>query len=156
MANDAKNVAVAERGGPQQQTQQRPSEANPYSEPSAYLLGKGWKCLGHPDWQNSLWLDPTQPLVSRYDRKPIMVEKQVRQPYRDPKTGQEAYRYVTEQQQVMAQDGSGGAPVQAWQSVYVPKGVPVPMTQALQVQIERDAIEQQRRMADEERKRGAA
>jgi hypothetical protein len=117
----------------------------------AYLQSHGWRCLGNPLWQDSLWLDPTQPLVAHYTEEPCLYQVEVPEEYVDETTRKVAVRYKTEQRQILAQDGRGGAPVAARRSVYHPKGVPLRMPAALETQLERDAREVLRR--EEERRK---
>ena len=46
--------------------EKRREAASPHTDPVEFLLSKGWKCLGNPAWESSLWLDPEQPLVAHY------------------------------------------------------------------------------------------
>lgn len=129
---------------------------NPHTDPVAYLLGKGWRCLGNPEWSSSLWLDPTQPLAAYYTEEPCTYQVEVREEYVDKATNSVKVRYKLETRQVLAQDGRGGAAQAARRKVYHPKGTPMTVSQALMIQIERDAsetlkAEEARRKADEEK-----
>lgn len=101
---------------------------DPYDDPVGYLRAKGWKPLGIPTHQGCMWLDPTQPLVETTREEPIMA-------WHPPQTkgGKPVYRQV----QCPTGDASG-ARLPGVRKVFVPPGAPVPMTQALQTQIERD------------------
>ena len=118
-----------------------PVQADPYGDPVAYLLAKGWKCLGNPEWQSAMWLDPTQPLVSYYSEQECMYDAEVREEYTDPADGLKKVRYRVEQRHVLAQDGRGGALQSARRQVFHPKVTPINLGQALMTQIERDAAE---------------
>lgn len=140
MANEAKNVA-ASAGGP-----------SPYTDPTAYLQARGWKCLGEPSWPSALWVDPEQPQHAHYRREPIMAPRLVQKTYRDDADGREKTRVVEELQQVMAQDGRGGYK-HAERLVFHPKAMPVSVVEALQTQIERDAASAAKREKEKERAR---
>ncbi len=112
---------------------------NPHTDPAQYLLSKGWRCLGNPAWESALWMDPEQPLRSYYTEEPCMYPVEVREEYVDPNTQQLKVRYKTEQRQVLAQDGRGGAAVAARRQRFHPKGNPMSMSAAMMLQLERDA-----------------
>jgi hypothetical protein len=137
LANEAKNVAVADR--PPQKS--APASEDPYGDPVAYLRGKGWRCLGNPEWPTARWVDPEQAPAAHYTTEKIVVRKMVNRPHRDPATGKEVMRLVEEEQHIMAQDGSGGPPVPAYRAVFHPQVTPVAMEVALLTQMDREAAE---------------
>lgn len=127
--------------------------ANPHTDPTEYLFSKGWKCLGNPSWESSLWLDPEQPLTSYYSEEKCMYQASVREQYVDPSDGQRKTRFKIEERQVLAQTGDGGAPQGAVRQVFHPAVTPVLQSEALLRQVQRDAAEQTRKMAQEEEKK---
>ncbi len=122
---------------------------NPHGDPAAYLLEKGWRCLGNPSWESSHWLDPMQPLVSSYTEEPCMYEVEMRDEYVED--GKVKVRYKKEMRQVLAQDGRGGGGQAARRYVYHPKVKPMGLSDALMAQLERDAAETLR--AEESRRK---
>jgi hypothetical protein len=131
---------------------------DPYRDQPAYLASKGWRCLGNPEWNSSLWLDPDQPLVARYSEEPCMYEVEVREEYTDERDGLVKVRYKKEMRQIMAQDGRGGASQAARRTVYHPKVTPVNLAQAMMIQMERDVAatlksEETARRAEQKRNR---
>lgn len=143
------NAAVAEP---------RPKAAEPAShgDDGAYLLSKGWKCLGNPASDNAIWLDPSKPLVAHYTEEPCTYEQEIREEYVED--GKVKIRYRTETRQIMVSDGSNGGNVKAARrQVYHPKCQPLNVQQALWTQLGRDALdalkaEEARRKAVEAKK----
>ncbi len=110
---------------------------SPHNDPGAWLLSKDWKCLGNPEWASALWLDPTKPLVSYYSEEPCMYDVEVREELVEDNKIKVKYR--TEPRQVLAKDGRGGPEVAARRSVFHPAVTPLTLSQALMVQLDRDA-----------------
>jgi hypothetical protein len=129
------------------------SAVSPHADPVEYLLSKGWKCLGNPQWESSQWLDPEQPLAPSYTEQPCMVDAVVRENYVDPNTSERRTRYKVEQRQILCQTGDGGALQGGVRQVFHPAVTPVAQSDALLRQIQRDAAEQTRKLAEEEKKR---
>lgn len=131
-----------------------PVPISPHADPVEYLLSKGWKCLGPTGWESSQWLDPEQPLTHYYSEEKCMYQATVREPYTDKETGERRTLYKTEERQILAQTGDGGALQGAVRSVFHPAVVGVFMPHALRTQLERDAMQVTKKMAQaEEHKR---
>ncbi len=111
---------------------------NPSKDAVAYLLAKGWRCIGDPTWEDSRWLDPMQPLVAYYTEEPCMYEIEVKEDYTDERDGQVRSRWKVEKRQILAQDGRGGVQQAAKRVVYHPRGIPLTQRGAVEAQIERD------------------
>lgn len=105
-----------------------------------YLLSKGWKCLGNPDWPGALWLDPTKPLAGTYGEEPCLYDVEVRD--EQVVDGKIKVTYRKEQRQVMVPDSrGGGGQVSARRTVYHPPVTPLSLAAASLVQMQRDAQE---------------
>ncbi len=128
---------------------------DPHKDAIAYLQQKGWRCLGNPEWASALWLDPTQPLIAYSTREKIMYTTTVPEEYMDA-DGRRKTRFKSEERQILAQTGDGGALQGATREVYHPAVVPVGVSYALMVQLERDALEttkkEQDRVKEQQRK----
>lgn len=121
-----------------------PPEAPPQSggQPSSAqnLLNRGWKCLGNPEWRESLWLDPEKPLAPKYTEEPCFYDVEVRD--EQVVDGKIKVTYRKEQRQVMVPDSrGGGGQVSARRTVYHPAVVPLSLAAASLVQMQRDAAE---------------
>ena len=150
-------MADTAEAAPRQRPRAQAGEPDPYGDDGgiAYLLARGWKCLGPRDWPSSQWLDPEKPLVEKYTREPIKFVQRQRVEERQP-GGTVRVRYVEEERQLTVQDGTGsGAMTPAMRTVYHPAVVPISLQQALWVQIERDAAAERKRLADEQREKEA-
>ncbi len=141
----------------QEKKREQPAGApiDPNKDAIAYLQAKGWKCLGNPEWASALWLDPTQPLVAFSTREKIMYTTSIPEEYIDA-DGRRRTRFKQEERQILAQTGDGGALQGATREVYHPAVVPVSVSYALMVQMERDAMEttkkEQDRVKEQQRK----
>ena len=116
--------------------QQRGGQPDPYTDPASYLQSKGWKCLGNPDWPSAGWLDPSKPLTEEKSEVPVMAPHLV--PDGVTPEGKPKFKY--EIRQVQVQDGTGvtGQKVPAFRTHIRPKVEPIPMQEALMIQLERD------------------
>lgn len=121
----------------ERRTQAQQQAPSPHDSGAEYLLAKGWKCLGRPSWEHSLWLDPTKPLVSGYTEEPCMYDAEIREEYVED--GKVKTRFRTEKRQIMTNSGHGGAPVAARRAVFHPAVTPMSLQQALFCQLTRDA-----------------
>lgn len=131
--------AVAEPLG--KQPKQDSSTPSPYGKSGPdYLLAKGWKCIGDPDWPDAGWLDPTKPLQDSWTTEKIEAYAWV--PAGADERGQRQFKRVL--QHISVQDGQG-APVRpelAYREHFHPKVQPVDIKTAIMVQMNRDLAEQ--------------
>jgi hypothetical protein len=73
MSNEVKSVKVSRAPTP---LSGQPEEANPYTEPWAYLIARGWRCQeGDPRHPNSMWIDPTKPAKETEEKVEISRHK---------------------------------------------------------------------------------
>lgn len=94
---------------------------DPYDDGAGFLLAHGWKPLGNPRHQNTIWRDPTKPLRASATTEPIMVvgEKGVKE-------------------QLMCRTGKGKKVAPGERVVIIPPVRPMSLQEALQEQLERN------------------
>jgi len=111
---------------------QKPVAVDPYASPAEYLQAKGWKNMGPPDWESTVWLDPSKPLVARYEKIPIMA----------PHLADDGQSVEVRQVEVQNPKNSGQSKILGYQVAFHPPVEGVPLRHALQAELERQRLEE--------------